>query len=834
MLDRKHGGIAAWLAVEKPAESNDETRKNPWEYEITTEDQFAPIHDDKGISMLRKVFDAADVTSAELEITALGVFDVWINGRRVGVKAEDGSVVYDELKPGASTYDKRVLVYTYDVKDYLTEGKNVILAVISSGWWNGRIATDSYGNEPCALLAELKLNGKTALVTDESWQTKWGGPVRAADIWDGEKYDANEDGFDKLSAVDYDASDWKAPVITEHDILTTPHIGPTIRIRKHLERKPVTLTVYDGSVDNGTDFGEIHVIHAGAGEEAVSLKKGQIALYDLGQNMVGVPFVRLTAAKGCELQIRVGEMLNDSGLKSRGNDNPKGSMYTINYRSAKAKAYYVANGSGEEEYRPAFTFFGFRYVEISATEDVEILGFRGLVIGSDIRETGTMETSNKDVNQLISNIIWGQRGNYLSIPTDCPQRDERFGWTGDTQIFCNTAAYNADVDGFFHKWLQDARDSQNDAGAYPDVIPGSRLVGYGAAAWGDAGIVVPYVIWKMFGDTEIVREHYDSMEKYMGYLASRGLKGPRPVYGDWLAYEPTDKTYICVVYYALDARMMAKLSAAIGKTDRADYYQSLYERIRNYFRAIYCIGNGELQLQYRTQTGYLLALRADLLRADYKAAAVKALHDKIVANGYRLSTGFVGAGILNETLAEAGENDLAYSLLLQTENPSWLYSVYQGATTIWERWDSYTLTKGFGNVGMNSFNHYAYGSVQEWMYRHVAGIEVDEAAPGFDHLILQPKPDTRAPEDIPAGQEKITWVNTTFESRRGTIVSNWSTELGFAYHCETPVSATLRLPKLTDADTFTMNGKTCAFADFAADGNAVVMELEPGEYDFRM
>ena len=565
---------------------------------------------------------------------------------------------------------------------------------------------------------------------------------------------------------------------------------------------------------------------------AFRLGKGQAAVVDFGQNMVGWPVFDVSGSKGTSLMVRFGEMLNDTGEKARGNDNPKGSIYSVNYRSAKSKLQCVLSDKDRMHVRPTFTFYGFRYIEITASDDIEISGLIGAVVGSATKETGYLETSHEKVNKLISNILWGQRGNYLTVPTDCPQRDERLGWTGDTQIFCNTAAYNADVDGFFKKWLRDARDSQSPEGMYPDVIPTVRVVGFGGAAWADAGIVVPYVMMRMYDDRELVAEHYDSMEKYMGWLASRGMEGPHPTYGDWLAYEPTDNRYIALAYYAHDAKMMAEMSAAIRKDDRAEHYRALYGQIKAEFAARYCEG-GDLKPDYRSQTGYLLALMTDMLDGDHRTAAVKALHEKIVNNGHKLSTGFVGAGILNKILAENGECDLAYSLLLQTANPSWLYSVDQGATTIWERWNSYTISTGFGDVGMNSFNHYAYGAVEEWMYRYVAGIEVDPEAYGFERVILQPTPDTRKPDEIPEGQEKITWVRSHYDSRHGRIESRWSTEDGFVYETATPVPATLYLPVLTDAQTFSVNGIEHKFGEFERDGGRIVITLAPGRYTFK-
>jgi alpha-L-rhamnosidase len=312
------------------------------------------------------------------------------------------------------------------------------------------------------------------------------------------------------------------------------------------------------------------------------------------------------------------------------------------------------------------------------------------------------------------------------------------------------------------------------------------------------------------------------------------MNAPNPHYGDWLAYEGTDARLICVAYYALDCMYMEAMSKAIGKADRAEHYKATYKKVRDHFRTLYCDANGELNPENRTQCGYLLALRIGLLDEDKRPAAVAALKQKIIDNGYKLSTGFVGTCILNEVLAEFGENNLAYSLLLQTENPSWLYSIYQGATTIWERWNSYTKATGFGNVGMNSFNHYAYGAIQEWMYRHIAGIETTEEAPGFAHPILQPKPDTRKPEEIPEGQELIKWAKTSFESVQGLIVSNWDTTDGFVYECTVPVATTLYLPMLSCAETYTVNGVEKKFSDgkVCYCGKCLEIELQPGSYTF--
>lgn len=829
-------GNASWITF--PAhELIAVDKKNPWENTLGRADQFAPIQDVGGIALFKRVFYTTSLKSARIDATALGVFELYCNGQRVGRKDESNQLVYDEMKPGWTDYRYRALYYSYDLTPYLKDGENIILAAVAPGWYNGRIALGTYGETHIAFLAAIRLldeQGERIMYTDDDWQGAWGSAVRASDIWDGELYDANYPSLSALSCGQGDM-DWENVILETHDIYVTPHVGPTIMVRPEMTRTPISINIYKGTVDNGSDYGKINVTRSFEEEDSFDLKKGETAVIDVGQNMVGYPTFHISGQANTSVQIRVGEMLNDSGLASRGNDNPEGSIYSINYRSAKAKAYYVLSGDASGEYYcPHFSFFGFRYCEITATEDVTIKNFKALVIGSATRETGRMTTSHKDVNQLISNILWGQRGNYLSVPTDCPQRDERLGWTGDTQAFCGTASYNADVAGFFHKWLQDARDSQHENGMYPDVIPHSRVVGFGGAAWSDAGIIVPYVIWKMYGDTDILLEHYASMERYMHWMATDNYTCRHAAYGDWLAYEDTDKRFIAEAYYALDAMYMVPMSKAIGQDDRAAHYQKVYEQIAENFRNTYCDEQGNLKEGFRSQTSYLLALRIGLLKPENRPAAVAALKQKIIDNGYKLSTGFVGSCILNEVLAEFGENNLAYSLLLQTENPSWLYSVHQGATTIWERWNSYTLATGFGNVAMNSFNHYAYGAVQEWMYRHMAGIETTEEAPGFAHPILQPKPDTRTQEEIPDGQELITMCHTEFDSPVGLIKSTWDTSSGFIYECTVPVATTLYLPILTQENTYTINGQKQNISDakLTPCGKAMVIELKPGSYTF--
>ncbi|MBO4326879.1 MAG: family 78 glycoside hydrolase catalytic domain [Clostridia bacterium] len=802
-------------------------------------DRYSDLEEGPGLPVFRKKFGSASNKPVKCVIyaTALGNFELFMNGQRVGKKT-GSSIKFDELKPGWTDYSKRTLYYTYNLTPFLSEsGVNCIIAPVSNGWYQGRISFNTYGTHKIAFNAVLEITYEDGSIKTVTTGTDWDvniiGPVLTADIWDGEVYDATRTSFEALSEPGKRSAGWvNAEKYEDFAGIVTKNVGPSIRVRR-INMKPLTLTRYsDVDTTGETDFGKIIVSETIKNPGAVTLKKGEKFIYDMGQNMVGWVNFTVSGKKGTRLISRYAEMLNDSGLLSRGNDGPEGSIYTANYRSAKARGTYILGG-GEASYHPMFTFYGFRYIELSADADVEIKALKADVVGSDTRETGSIVTSSKDVNKLISNILWGQRGNYLSIPTDCPQRDERLGWTGDTQIFCGTAAYNANVLGFFRKWLVDAADSQSPAGAFSDVIPRVRVVGEGNAAWGDAPIIVAYTMYRMFGDVKIVKDTYPSLVKYMDYLFQFGYNGPNPAYGDWLAYEPTENRYICICYYAYDAILMEKLSNILGKTRKAASYRKLYTRIRTYFRKTY-MKNGKLT--QTSQTAYLLALRFGLLPERYAEKCKKILAKKIRDNGYRLSTGFVGTGILNMSLSEFGMDNLAYSLLLQTENPSWLYSVYQGATTIWERWNSYTLDRGFGDVGMNSFNHYAYGSIQEWMYKYMLGIDNDESDPGFRHIILRPTPDTRTAKEMPKGQEHITWVRGHYDSVAGDIAASWSIENdAFTYSVSIPEGAyaTLYLPIFDEnAATITCNGTVSPVSSFERESNKLRIDLAYGKYTF--
>ena len=791
---------------------------NVWGRNSDSHAQHLDLNPWKGLPVFVRNFKIGKPENAKIIFTALGCIDMYINGKRVG---------NDELKPGFITFDKRTLYHEYDITGLLQDGDNRVLAVLAGGWYSGRIAGDIYDGKQPSFMACITNNGECAVATDNTWKASVCGQIRTADIWDGEFRDGRLDDYSVMSTVDFDVSEWEnAEFDDSFNGEITPFVGPTVKVRDALSLKAKKITVYNGINYNGTYFGKINVV--GNPEKLpVSLKKGEKLIIDLEQEMVGWAKITVKGTEGTTVKMRYAEFLNDSGDKDRGNDGPKGSLYTINYRSALSKAYYILNGKGKETYRPTFTFFGYRFVEISADEDIELVDFISEVVGSDNRETGKIETSDELVNKLISNTLWGQRSNYLSVPTDCPQRDERLGWTGDAQAFSVTAAYNADVRGFFHKWMQDMRDSQTDDGAFTDVAPRvSCCHSVNACAWTDAGIIIPYNIYKMFADKALLEEHYDAMEKYIAQLISKyGMSGAIPRYGDWLAYDWCANEFISSAYFVHDLDMMAEISEAVGKADRAELYKATRIDAQKYFEDKFMLDG---KLKGTSQCEKVISLAFNLISGDYALKVADELVEQIKENGNRLSTGFLGTYNLCPTLSKFGKDNMAYTLLMQRNEPSWLYSIDQGATTIWERWNSYKKSTGFGDVGMNSFNHYAYGSIVEWMYRFMAGIEPSE--PGFGSILLQPRVDTRTEEELPDGQQRMLWVKAEYDSVNGLIKSAWSNEDGFVYECTVPdgIFATLKLPEFTD--NVIINGVKHSFDEFESDGNCAVIKLSSGEY----
>ncbi len=794
---------------------------NPWGTQKPYLYQHSNLTPYDGLPFFYNDFNIGEFKKAEIYFTALGCCDIYINGKRIGT---------GEMNPGWSDYNKRALYHSYDISEYIAQGENRLLAVVSPGWYSGRIAGGIYGNKSPAFAASVYVDKNEILVTDETWKSAIGGETRFSDIWDGEFTDARVTSYAKMSESGIKIKGGEKTTVFDYQGEVTEFIGPEVRVRENLAVKPALLTVIDGVKYNGTNFGEVNVCKSNA-SLPLKLKKGQKLTVDLGQEIVGRLRIKFKSVKGCELIVRYAEFLNDSGDMNRGNDGPKGSVYTVNLRSALGREHYIFADSKECEFSPRFTFYGFRYAEISVTKDVMISEITGDVIGNDTKETGKIVTSDENVNKLISNILWGQRGNYLSVPTDCPQRDERLGWTGDAQAFSVTASFNADVYGFFRKWMQDIRDSQSEDGAYADVNPRvGYCMGDDACAWGDAGVIIPYNMYMMFGNKTILSEHYASMEKYISGLVEKyGYSGPIPRFGDWLAYDWCDNKFISSAYFVHDIDLMIKISEALGKEDRISHYVKLRKHAIDYFKKNF-MSRGKLI--ENTQCNKIIALAFDLLDTKYALKVADELELQIKENGDRLSCGFLGTYNLCPALSKYNKDKTAYNLLLQRKEPSWLYSVDQGATTIWERWNSYTYDKGFGDVGMNSFNHYAYGAIGEWMYRFMAGIE--PAEPGFKKISLQPRVDLRKSDELPEGQQNIKFVKASFNSAAGMIKSEWSTEKGFIYNCSVPKKATANLTLPAIGNKIILNGKALPKSKYEIKDDKIIIELQGGNYKFEL
>ncbi len=806
-----------------------------------------------GAPMMRKEFTVkAGVKSARLYASGLGIYNAYINGSRVGQIDDDGNFEQDELKPGSTDYKKTVFYTTHDVTTLLRKGENAIGAEVTSGWWNGGIAHGEFGNKECAFRGMLVITyddgSEQTVCTDNIWRSNTNGALRKGDIYNGETYDARlESGW---SEAGYDDSAWYATAVSNDfggNIIAFE--GPAIKAVPSLIRTPKHIYLYEGTESTGTAYGMMKEVASYSTDQPINLKAGQTVIYDLGQNASG--WVNFTAKgeRGTRLRFRFSEMRNETGDTSRGDDGPGGSLYLINLRSAEASLYYTMKGAAEgESFHPTTTYYGFRFIEVTASQDITLEKVVGETVTSAVTEKSSLKTNIDVVNQLYSNIMWGQRSNFVSVPTDCPQRDERLGWTADTQVYSMTGLYNGDTRSFYEKWMRDMRDSQNDNGAYPHVAPYSWGVGFGAAAWADAGIILPWKVYLMTGDKKILRDNWTSMEKYMNWLATQtgdGYKynGGTTNYGDWVSFVATDSRYISVCYYAYDAQLMAKMAAVLAETESDNYavkateYTTLFENIKAEWQTRYL--NTNRTPRFNTQCAYLMALRYNLLPDEESVErTVKLLKRSIASNGDKLTTGFLGTAILNQTLTQYGLNDEAYTLLLQRECPSWLYSVDQGATTVWERWNSYTKDGGFHkDISMNSFNHYAYGAVAEWMFRYMAGIAPDEAVPGFKHIILAPNTDDR--DTLEHGQERVTDVDAVVWSDYGHVCGKWTSDgkgnITYSVTVPANTTATLHMP-CPEGCEVTENGVKADDAEGVTfvkkDDGVKIYNLGSGNYTF--
>lgn len=742
------------------------------------------------------------VVKAKWMTSGLGVYDLYVNGKRVGNEI---------LKPGFTHYAKTKRSFTYDITPLINTRKdanNQLSVQVTPGWWADKIITpaghDGMIGKKCAFRGVLELTyidgSKEAYPTYPSdWKAGIGGPVTHAAIFDGEDYDARiapifED-TDKLPEAELN-SEFSGEVL--------PTDGAEIYLRPDLTLKPVKAYVWE-NVEGATadQYGKVVVKREYKHGEEMTIHKGENLVVDFGQNCAAVPSFEFIAKEGTKLTCLVAELLNDgNGAKSRGMDGPEGSIHRLNLRipdTGMRMTYTFADTKKPATFMPTNTFFGYRLVSITATDDVKIKSIASVPVTSIARnmETGTLTTGNELINRLISNTVWGQRSNYLSVPTDCPQRNERLGWTADTQVFAETGTFFADTRKFFHKWMRDMRDTQSPTGAFPGVAP---IAQYGAfptdmmrLGWNDAGVIVPWVVWKQFGDKQIVADNWDAMEKLMRHMDEtkydhRALIGDNGNYqwGDWLSYEPLEscsgrafmtdaegKTvirpetidywdYLSACYWAMDAGMMSDMARATGRD--ASKYEAMQQKATDYIRATFTNADGTFKndILNTMQTPALFALRNHLFSGEAKTRLINRLRDNFKAHGNCLQTGFLGTSILMSTLTDNGMSDIAYELLFQHKNPSWLYSIDNGATTIWERWNSYMRNEGMGPKGMNSFNHYAYGAVCEWIWETVAGIAADTSQPGFKHIVMRPVPDKR-----------LGFVKAQYRSAAGLIKSEW-------------------------------------------------------------
>lgn len=802
--------------------------------------------------MLRTVFASQDkeVSKARLYVTARGIYEVYLNGKRVGD---------DYFNPGVTQYNKTHLYQTFDVTDHVQAGKkNALGALLSEGWWSGgaTFTGDNWNffGDRQSLLAKLVVTyadgSEQVIVTDPStWQYYNKGPVAYGSFFQGEVYDARKEiDVEGWSTAAYNASAWKPAreVPLEGNVSTTGNPNMP-RVDNYSEFQLIG--------QFGSTVKQIDELTAVSVEEV----RPGVYVYDMGQNMVGVPCINLEGIEpGTKINLRFAEVKYPDLPEYAGNT---GMIMLENIRAAMAQDVYIAKG-GKETISPRFTYHGYRFVEITGVDrPLPVEAVKGVVLSSIHELASHYETSNPKVNKLWQNITWSTYGNFLSIPTDCPQRNERLGWAGDISVFSRTATYLADVPQFLRRYLRSMRDVQRPDGRFPDIAPLGG--GFGGLLWGSAGITVPWECYQQYGDKALLEEHYDAMKRYIHYILNHTIETETNLivqdraWGDlcdWLGLEDekNDKSLVWEAYFIYDLELMQKIATALGKATDAEWFRELRTARRDFFNKTYLEPESGKTVfsnftpskkgkQIDIQTSYVLPLAFGIIPEKDK--------DKVVANlcatvtrenttdrgrlcpPYSLMTGFIGTAWISKALSDNGRNDLAYRLLQQTTYPSWLYSVDQGATTIWERLNSYTHTDGFGgNNRMNSFNHYSFGAVGAWMYNYSLGIQRDEASPGFKRFILRPMPD-------PTGQ--MTFARGHYDSMYGRIESSWKVEDGLTrYDFTVPgnTTALLYLPARS-LKSVRESGKgiykKIRGVEFIGKEDGVVkLRLYPGRYEF--
>ena len=745
------------------------------------------------VAQLRKNFTVKKpVRRAMVYITALGLYELYINGQRVS---------RDYFAPGWPEYPKRIYYQSYEVTDLLqANGNNAMGVVLGAGWaiLRHNLAIPYLRGQLCMEYAD----GSTEIITsDESWKSTHDGPILTSHMFHGETYDSRKEmaGWNQPSFDDsfwkpvrasrdqprFDDSFWK-PALAGREPAAKLQAHPGEPVRKIMEIKPVKITE----------------------------PKPGVYVFDMGQNMVGWARLKVKGTPGDKVVLHLTEMLN-----------PDGTIHTLNMGYAKSTDTYILKGKDVETWEPRFTFHGFQYVEVTGFPGTPSLdAVTGVVLHSDAPITGSFECSNTMLNQLHRNIVWTQRGNYLEVPTDCPTRDERYGWTGDAQVFIRTATYNMDVAAFFTSWLNAVNDCQSPEGAYSHFAPVSR--GHGSPGWADAGITCPWTIYQMYGDARILEKHYDKMGAWIEYCRenSNNLVRPEVGFHDHLNVQSlTPSDVIATAYFGYSTSLMAKIAQALGKNDDAQKYRELFENIKAAFNKAYVADDGKIKGD--TQTAYLQALCFDLLPKDKQGAAAQHLAGRIKERNWHLSTGFLGVNILLPTLEEIGRLDIAYRLLTNETYPSWGYLVKQGATTMWERWAGWQSSDE-NSTGMGfSLNHYPFGSVGQWMFSTVAGIDTD--GPGFKRIIIRPRP----------GGD-LTYVKASYKSIHGTIATHWElTDGNLKLNVTIPANtiATVYVPAVS-ADSVTESSEEANQAPGVTflhmEDNAAVYEVGSGTYSF--
>ncbi len=826
--------VRVWDQGNKPSEWSAPARwsmgllvNTDWAADWISHKDGSPLHTSRKELYLpapryyRKTFRAGKtVRRAVLYASALGIYDAYLNGRRISERM---------FSPGWSDYKRRVYYQTLDATSLLAAGENVLSAIVAEGWYSGyvgygllvgygpnRAGRYFYGKTP-ALRAQLEIDytdgSREQVVTDGSWKVSTGGTTEA-DILMGETHDARlePEGWQR---VGFDDTKWDTAIRAEENGSTKARFfdrGGEREVELGFQYPPV-MEAYPGPAVMPVE--EIRPVN-------VTETAGGGFLFDFGQNFSGVVRLKARGPAGTRIQLEFGEMLHKDGRLSR-----------ENLRRARAVDTYILKGGGEETWTPRFTYHGFQYVEMKGYPGKADAGtLTGIVVHSATPLTSTFRASDPMLEKLHSNIVWTQRSNFVELPTDCPQRDERLGWTGDAQTYARTASYHADVAAFFTKWMSDLVEAQRENGAFPDYAPypmqhGGGNSSYGTA-WMDAGIVVPHMMWKVYGDRRMMERYWPAMTRFMDFRRAaspdfRGVKHGNP-WGDWLAIgSQTPLELIDAAYFAYVARLMEEMAQATNQEFEAQRYRGLFRNIRDRFEKDYVLPDGKLRVE--TQTAYALALHFDLFPAGLRGRAGQHLADLVKASGYKMTTGFLGTKPLIPALTATGHNDLALRLVLSREFPSWGYEVANGATTVWERWNSYTKEEGIHEPSMNSFSHYAFGAVSEWIFSRLIGLDLDQA--GYERVRVRPHP----PSAGFAGEHRLDAIGGTYDSVRGRIGVSWRVAgSGLELLVTVPANTTALVEVPADARE---QVKADAAARFVkVDGDRVVYEVGSGEWRF--